>query len=471
MTNSPRTKIVCTLGPATSSPDTVKGLIGAGMNVARINFSHGDYQEHTHSIDAVRRTASELKQHVAILQDLPGPKCRTGRLKEESVTLESGADLVLTTTDMPGDKDRMTVSPSYLPQIVQPGSTVFLNDGAIKLEAEAVTETDIRCRVLVGGTMRPQRGVNIPGAPLPFTISAEEDFILFGIREGVDFIALSFVTGAADVLNVKKIIEERGADVPVIAKIERREALENIDGILQVADGAMVARGDLGVEIGIERVTLAQKEIIRKCNRLGKPVITATQMLESMMNSVSPTRAEAADVANAIFDGTDAIMLSGETAVGRYPVEAAAMMSRIALQTETALPYNEMLLKKEADLLPEASDATSYAACHIAHQLGAAAIVIFTTLGSTALRVAKYRPGVPILAITPYSATGRRLALSWGVNTFEMPQPPTVEALLSQGKELALETGVAKKGELIVITSGLPIGEPGSTNLVKIEEV
>jgi pyruvate kinase len=387
--------------------------------------------------------------------------------------LSEGADFTLTTRDVSGDEHEVSVSLPSLPRDVRRGNVIFLDDGAIQLKVVGISETDVKCKVVVGGALRAGKGINIPGVTLSTPSLTERDVkhMLFGIEQAVDFIALSFVRSGDDVLQAQRILRERGAEIPLIAKIEKHEAVSNMDQILDVADGVMVARGDLGIEIPIQKVPLVQKELIRKCNRRGKPVIVATQMLESMISSAAPTRAEVTDVANAIFDGTDAIMLSAETAIGRYPIRAVRMMSRIAVETEAPLPYKQILMEKGADLEPETDDAISYDACHTAQQLKAAAIIAFTTSGSTAQRVSRYRPQAPILAITHNDATRKRLALSWGVYPFEVAEPSKLEDLFAAGVRLALETGVAKSGDLIVITGGVPIGVPGSTNLLRVERI
>jgi len=468
-----KTKLVCTIGPASGSPATIEELLSTGMNVSRLNFSHGTHGEHSSYIKAIRKASSKLNIPVAILQDISGPKIRTGRLKSKEVQLKEGASFTLTTKKLLGDERSASVNLPELAENVKKGDIIFLDDGAIKLEVVRVTATEVKCQVIVGGILGWEKGVNIPDVHLKIPSITEKDFkdIIFGLEHEVDFIALSFVRKADDVLRVRRFIKEKGADVPLIAKIEKWEAWEHLDKILAVSDGLMVARGDLGIEVPIEQVPLIQKEIIKKCNRVGKPVITATQMLQSMINSPQPTRAEVTDIANSIFDGTDAIMLSGETAIGRHPVEAAQVMLKIALTTEASLPYSKMLLDKGADLVPQTDDAISYAACHTAHQLGAAAIVAFTSSGSTARRVSKYRPGIPVLAATPSPKQRRRLLISWGVHPFEVPEPPDVLDLFAQGVKMCLETGVAGKGDLIVITAGLPLAVPGTTNLLKVEKI
>jgi pyruvate kinase len=473
MTLRQKTKIVCTIGPASGSLSTIEKLIKAGMNIARLNFSHGTYEEHAGYIRNIREAASKLNTPIAILQDIAGPKIRTGRLKSKEVKLKEGSNFVLTTKKIIGDEHKVSVNLPQLPQNLKPGDIIYLDDGAIKLKVLEPTAREVKCRIIVGGALGWEKGVNIPGVNLKISSFTRKDFkdLIFGIEHEVDFIALSFVREAEDVLSVRRFLKRKGVDIPLIAKIEKWEAWENLDEILEASDGLMVARGDLGVEIPIERVPLVQKEIIRKSNHAGKPVITATQMLQSMIDSPQPTRAEVTDIANSIFDGTDAIMLSGETAVGRYPVAAVQVMMKIALNTEATLPYRKMLQDKGMDLEPQTDDAIAYDACHTAHQLAAAAIVAFTSSGSTARRVSKYRPGIPILAATPSPKQKRRLLLSWGVYPYEVPDPPSVLDLFAQGVRVCKESGVAKKGDLIVITAGLPLAVPGTTNMLKVETV
>jgi len=468
-----RTKIVGTIGPSTSSASMIKELLQAGMNVARINFSHGTHKEHASYIRNLQQAAKQADIPLGIMQDLPGPKNRTGKLKKGAIELTENADFVLTTKEVLGDEHRVSVGLPDLPKNVKPGDMIFIDDGAIELKVVATSKTEVSCQIVTGGKLGEDKGINIPGITWDAPTITEEDWnhLLFGLKNNVDFIALSFIREANDIIKVRSFLQKKKKTPALIAKIERREALDNLDEILEAADGAMVARGDLGIEIPIQRVPIVQKEIIQKCNRLGKPVIVATQMLESMVNAPRPTRAEVTDVANAIFDGADALMLSEETAVGSYPVEAVSMMSQIALEAETALPYEEILTSKGKDLQPQTDDAISYAACHTAHQLGAAAIIAFTSSGSTARRVAKYRPKVPILAITPSQVTQRQLSLSWGVRAFQIPEPSKIATSFARGARVAKRTGLAHDGDLIVITGGVPIGVSGSTNLLKVERV
>jgi len=443
------------------------------MDVARINFSHGTHKEHASYIKTLRQAAKQADIPLAIMQDLPGPKNRTGKLKGGSIELKENSNFILTTREILGNENRVSVGLPYLPSIVKPGDIVFLDDGAIELKVTDISDTDVTCQVLTGGILGEDKGINVPGVTRDTPTITEDDWnhLLFGLKHDVDFVALSFTREAKDILMVRKFLQKNKKAPAIIAKIERREALDNLDEILAAADGAMVARGDLGIEIPIQKVPIAQREIIQKCNHLGKPVIVATQMLESMVNAPRPTRAEVSDVANAIFNGTDAIMLSEETAIGSYPVEAVSMMVQIALEAEATLPYEEILANRGKDLQPETDDAISYAACHTAYQLEAAAIIAFTSSGSTARRVAKYRPGVPIIAITPSQATQRQMSLSWGVRAFQIPEPSKIAVLFTRGARVAKRTGLAQEGELVVITGGVPIGIPGSTNLLKVERV
>jgi len=468
-----KTKIVCTIGPASGSEGMIEKMALAGMNIARLNFSHGTYEEHAMHIEAIRRVSSKLSLPLAILQDLPGPKIRTGRLKEETVWLKEDNDFTLTNKQVVGDEHIASVNLASLPKDVNPGNIIFLNDGAIKLEVVSITNSEIRCKVAVGGILAPKKGVNIPGVRLNVPSVTDKDLshLLFGLEHGVDFVALSFVREAGDVRQVRQFLQAKGADVPLIAKIEKHEAVNNIDEIIAAADGIMVARGDLGVEIPLKRVPLVQKELIAKCNRVGKPVIVATQMLQSMMHSPYPTRAEVSDVANAILDSTDAVMLSGETAIGKYPEEATLMMRQIAIETEMALPYHRILSEKKETVMPQTDDAISYAACHIAEQLGAVSIIAYTTSGSTAQRVAKYRPKAPILAITPKDGVREKLALYWGVYPYQVREYASVEKAFEQGAQLAVKLGLAQRGDYVVVTAGVPLRVPGGTNILKVQKI
>jgi len=468
-----KTKVICTIGPVSRSSRMIERLVRAGMDVARINASYGTEEEHTGVIRTVRAVSARLGMPVAILLDLPGIKLRTGPLSGKEVYLKEGDQFSLTSEKVSGDEQKISVSfPQFLSDI-RVGNTIFLNEGAIQVRVISTTDGEVRCRVVVGGVLTANRGINVPGVKLnvPSITSQDLKLLAFGLEQGVDFIGISFVRSAADVVRARQFLYEKGASIPLIAKIEKHEGVNDIDRIIAEADGIMVARGDLGVEIPLKKVPIVQKEIIRKCNQVGKPVIVATQMLESMVGMVRPTRAEVSDVANAIFDGVDAVMLSDETAAGRYPVETARMMANIAVESEKVLRYERMLVEKGEQVVPQTDDAISYAACHIAQQIRAACIVAYTSSGSTALRVSKYRPKAPILAITHNPDVARKLALSWGIEPYVVTRPGNVDAMFQRGAQLALETGIARKGELVVITAGIPRGISGSTNLVKVHRV
>jgi len=468
-----RTKIVCTIGPATGSAAMIDKLHRGGMNVARFNLSHGTYSEHARNIQTVRKLSQRLAIPVAILIDLPGPKYRTGKLKDGRAKLNKRAQVVLTTRQTEGDNKVIPVNLPTLSQDVKVGDTILLDDGEMQLKVLAKQGTDVSCRVIIGGILTDGRGLVVPGMRIssPFITDTLRECIVFAIKQQPDYVALSFVSKAEDLTNVRSILHEKDADIPIIAKIERGVAVEKFDNILEASDGIMVARGDLGVDIPLESVPLVQKEIIRKCNNAGKPVITATQMLESMVNASRPSRAEVTDVANAIFDGTDAIMLSEETSIGKYPFQAVKTMTRIAKTTEDALPYKQILSERGGWLERKTDELISYSACHTAHSLGAAALVAFTQSGSTAGRVSRYRPRMPILAISPSAVVVGRLLLRWGVYPFQIEGASSLEDLFATGTKLSKELGLAKTGNLIVITGGIPVGVAGSTNLLKVEQV
>lgn len=468
-----KTKIVCTIGPASEDPEILKRLILAGMNVARLNFSHGSHEEHGRRIDAVRQVAAELGRTVAILLDTKGPEIRTGELQGGEAELKAGDRLTLTTESIVGNAQRVSVSYERLPADVQPGSTILIDDGLIRLDVEAVEGTEIHCRVVNGGLLKNRKGVNLPGLKvnLPGITSKDADDIVFGIQKGVDFIAASFVRKPEDILEIRKILEEHDADIQVIAKIENREGLDHLDAILEVADGLMVARGDLGVEIPTEEVPLVQKEMIRKCNNLGKPVITATQMLDSMQRNPRPTRAEASDVANAILDGTDAVMLSGETAAGKYPVEAVETMDRIAQRTERALRYRDLFRQRRREQEVSITDSISQAVVHTAENLQSSAIITSTESGFTARMVSKYRPRNPIIAVTPNDRVMAKLSLVWGVYPVKGTKVTNTDEMLQVAIQSALASKYVRHGDLVVITAGVPSGQSGSTNLMKVHVI
>jgi pyruvate kinase len=468
-----RTKIVCTIGPATSSTTMIEGLIRAGMNVARLNLAHGTPGEHARYVQTIRNMSKRLHTNVAILVDLPGPKYRTGRLKGGQVLLKKGAELVFTTQQIEGDATRVSVNLPNLPKDVKPGDTILIADGEMQAKALGIEGGKVISRVTVGGILTEERGLVVPGMRMsgPFLSDNLRKDLTFALSQQPDYLALSFVTEAEDVVSVRKLMIEDSAEVPIIAKIERGEAVRNLDSIVASADGIMVARGDLGVDIPLEKVPLVQKEIIRKCNQAGKPVITATEMLESMVKSMRPTRAEASDVTNAIFDGTDATMLSEETSIGKNPLEAVVIMDKIAREAEKKLPYEMALSEKKIWFEQRTEELISYNACVTAHSLDARAIVAFTKSGSTAGRVSKYRPRMAIVAITPEEVICRRLVLYWGVQPVRIATPSSVSGLFATASGIAKELGLAKPGDLVVITGGIPLGVGSTTNLLKVEVV
>ncbi|MEW9670298.1 pyruvate kinase [Ammoniphilus sp. 3BR4] len=468
-----RTKIVCTIGPASEQPETLKKLIMAGMNVARLNFSHGSHEEHEVRIDRIRECAKELGRNVAIMLDTKGPEIRTGVLKEGQITLKTGDSFILTTEQLEGDQEKVSVTYEQLPKDLNVGATVLIDDGLIELKVEEIGSRDVRCRVVDGGVLKNRKGVNLPKIAVNLPSITEKDVsdINFGIRKRVDFIAASFVRKASDVLQIRQMLEEQGANISIIAKIENEEGVLNADEILGVADGLMVARGDLGVEIPAEEVPLVQKKLISSCNRVGKPVITATQMLDSMQNNPRPTRAEASDVANAIFDGTDAIMLSGETAAGKYPVESVETMNRIACRAESSPMYRERIRQNFASGKVTITDAMGQAVTATASSLNAAAILTPTESGYTAHVVSKHRPACPIVAVTPHDHIVNRLALVWGVVPIKFESADNTDEMMEKAIQAAVHEKIIKRGDLIVISAGVPVREPGTTNMMKVHVV
>lgn len=463
-----RTKIVCTIGPASESPEKVKNLLQAGMNVARLNFSHGNHEEHGQRLRVLKDEAKKLGKHLGILLDTKGPEIRTGTVPETGIELKKGASFTLDIDiDCLGSLDRVGITYTDLWQEVNPGTHILLDDGLIDLEVESVQNGKIYTRICNEGLLKSKKGVNVPGVPIQLPAVTEKDIsdIRFGIDQGIDFIAASFTRKAADIIAVRKIVEEAKANVKIIAKIESREGLDNLDSILEVADGLMVARGDLGVEIPVEEVPVAQKEMIHKCHLLGKPVIVATQMLDSMIRNPRPTRAEASDVANAILDGTDAIMLSGETAAGQYPVEAVVMMDKIARHTEPRYFMEQTSRHPQLNV----AEAISYASYTIAHDLEAQAILTPTHSGLTARMISKYRPQSLIIAATPFDTVARQLSLQWGVISLIIPESSGTDELLSNAVNEALAHNLIKTGDIVVITAGVPVGKVGTTNMIKVQ--
>ncbi len=465
-----KTKIICTVGPSTDKSGVLENMIEAGMNVARFNFSHGNHEDHAARIDLVRTASVKTGKPVALLLDTKGPEMRIGKFAEGKVFLTEGQKFVLTTRDIVGNQDEVSVNHHLLPTEVSPGDHILLSDGLIGLSVEYVEGQDIITQVLNSGPISNLKRVAVPGVVVNLPFLSEQDIadILFGASHDMDFIAASFVQRAADVLAIRRVLEDAGANMDIIAKIENAEGVHNIDEILKVVDGVMVARGDLGVEIPTEEVPIVQKMLIDKCNRAGKPVITATQMLESMLNNPRPTRAEASDIANAIMDGTDVIMLSGETASGQYPVEAVEMMAKIAIRTEEALSYSSLLLSQGISLQRSSTDAISHATVQVAHELNAAAIVTSTERGYTPRMVSKYRPQAPIVAITPHPKTVRRMQLLWGVQAVQGVQSQNSDEMVANSVASALRSGAIKEGDLIVITAGVPVGMSGTTNMLRV---
>lgn len=465
-----KTKIICTLGPASTCPRVLRQMILSGMDIVRLNCSHGTVEGHTSAIENVRKMADEVGKHVGILLDIRGPKIRIGSFKNGSVTLEEEQTFTLTTTEVEGDETRVSVLYPGLTEDLKPGMTVFVNDGLVNLEVIDVTDTDVICKVVVGGEVGNGKGVTLPGVPIRLPALTDKDIedIRFGISQGVDFIAASFVRRAQDVLDYRRVLGEHASRIKVVAKIESSEGIENIDEIIDIADGIMIARGDMGVEIPIADVPMVQKMIIRKCNEAGKPVITATQMLESMTHNANPTRAEVTDIANAILDGTDAIMLSAETAVGAYPVGTVRMMAKIAERAEKELDHISILRRTNSCGTLSVSEAISHATRQIAHDLDVSAIITSTQTGSTAMMVSKYRPTSPIVAATPDVNVARRLSLWWGVYPILVPYTDTIDEMLDVVIEAAKQTGLVKDRERVVVTAGVRTGVAGSTNFLQV---
>jgi pyruvate kinase len=468
-----RTKIVCTIGPSIDSEDLIEKLICEGMDVARLNLSHGTREEHLRRLKMIRAVSARMNRNVGLLFDTRGPEVRTGNLAEEMVLLEDGADIVLTTENIIGNKDRLSVTYPELHQDLKAGCTILIDDGLIILEVLEIEGRDIKCRVLHGGELRSYKGLNTPGTRINLPAIGEEDRIdiELALEQDVSFLAASFTRSAEDIVEIRRLIEDRNGNMMIIAKIESREGVEKFDTILEISDGIMVARGDLGVEIPTEEVPLLQKQFIRKCNRLGKPVITATQMLDSMIRNPRPTRAEASDVANAIFDGTDAVMLSGETAIGRFPLEAVKTMSRIAVHTESGLGFKRILEDMRPTIKKTVTDAISYATCHTASELGANAIITATQSGQTARMVSKYKPRAPIVAVSSRQDIARQLTLTWGVTAVVCPPVSSTDEMFTNAIQAAMKEGLVKNGDLVVITAGVPVGVAGTTNLLRVETV
>ena len=467
-----KTKIICTLGPSTDKGDVLRDLIANGMNVARFNFSHGSYEEHGGRLAKLKALREELGKPVAALLDTKGPEIRLKEFKNGVEMLEAGQTFTLTTREVEGTKEICSVTYKDLPQDVQPGGTIMLDDGLIMLHIEQVTDTDIICTVLNSGKIKTKKGVNVPGVHLsmPYLSQKDREDIIFGVQNGFDFIAASFVRTAQDVYDIRNLLNEYDSNIRIIAKIENREGVNNIDSILSAADAVMVARGDLGVEIDFTELPGIQKDIIDRSFSFGKPIVTATQMLDSMMVNPRPTRAEISDVANAIYDGTSAIMLSGETAAGAYPVEALKTMSAIAERTENEVHYRDNRLTDAAGQI-SVSDATAHAACLTAKDVNASAIVTVSESGNTARLLSKYRPKQPIIACVMDEQVQRQLSLSWGITSLLMGPAHSTDELIEMSTALAEKNGYLHNGELAVVTAGVPVGVSGTTNMIKIHMV
>ncbi|MES5811770.1 pyruvate kinase [Mammaliicoccus sciuri] len=471
-----KTKIVCTIGPASESEEMLEKLMLAGMNVARLNFSHGSHEEHKGRIDTIRKVSSKLNKNIGILLDTKGPEIRTHNMKDGLIELTKGSEVTVKTTEVEGTPEAFSVTYEKLAEDVEVGSTILLDDGLIELTVKSVdiAKGEVHCDVQNTGELKNKKGVNLPGVKvnLPGITDKDASDIRFGIEEGVDFIAASFVRRPSDVLDIRAILEEKENNViKIIPKIENEEGIENIDEILQVSDGLMVARGDMGVEILPEAVPMVQKQLIQKCNKLGKPVITATQMLDSMQRNPRCTRAEASDVANAIYDGTDAVMLSGETAAGLYPEEAVRTMQNIAVAAEEAQDYKKLLSDCSKMIDTNLVNAIGVSVAHTALNLNVESIVAATESGATAQTISKYRPHSHIIAVTPNETTARHMTLVWGVLPVVKKGKQTTDELLNNAVSTAVNTGLVDNGDLIIITAGVPTGETGTTNLMKIHLV
>lgn len=470
-----KTKIVCTIGPASESEEMIEKLINAGMNVARLNFSHGSHEEHKGRIDTIRKVAKRLDKIVAILLDTKGPEIRTHNMKDGIIELERGNEVIVSMNEVEGTPEKFSVTYENLINDVQVGSYILLDDGLIELQVKDIdhAKKEVKCDILNSGELKNKKGVNLPGVrvSLPGITEKDAEDIRFGIKENVDFIAASFVRRPSDVLEIREILEEQKANISVFPKIENQEGIDNIEEILEVSDGLMVARGDMGVEIPPEKVPMVQKDLIRQCNKLGKPVITATQMLDSMQRNPRATRAEASDVANAIYDGTDAVMLSGETAAGLYPEEAVKTMRNIAVSAEAAQDYKKLLSDRTKLVETSLVNAIGISVAHTALNLNVKAIVAATESGSTARTISKYRPHSDIIAVTPSEKTARQCSIVWGVQPVVKKGRKSTDALLNNAVATAVETGRVTNGDLIIITAGVPTGETGTTNMMKIHLV
>jgi pyruvate kinase len=467
-----RTKIVCTIGPASSSYRNLDRLMRAGMDVARLNFSHGTHEQHAQVITRLRELAEKHQRPLAILQDLSGPKVRLGTLACGTVTLKRGQRIILTSRPVPGDADEINLPVPELIAALRPGDRLLADDGRIELAVVSITETDVVARAVIPGVLSSHKGVTAPGVSLNIAAVTPKDMddLRFGLSKGVDWVAASYVRGPEDLLPLRKIMDEAGVKCPVIAKIEKGEAVRRLEEILPAVEGIMVARGDLGVEIPIDEVPIVQKRIIKRCNEIGKPVITATQMLDSMIHNPRPTRAEVTDVANAILDGTDAVMLSGETAAGEYPVEAVKMMAKVAVRADAMLPESPRVIRTTSGPI-NVTDAVAQATVEIARDLKASAILCATTSGSTARLIARYRPAMKLIVATPYPETYRRLALTWGVQPILIGDVTGTDEMMEKTIMAAIEHRMVRSGETVILTAGIPVNIVGNTNLIRVHVI
>ncbi len=467
-----KTKIICTLGPSTDNPEIIEKMVKAGMNVARLNFSHGTHEEQLKRINMVKEVRQRLNCPLAILLDTKGPEIRIGMFKDGFAMLNAGQKFTLVCDEIQGDNQRVSVSHKKISSILKSGDTILIDDGLIELNVEEFDGKDVVCRVINGGKISNKKSINLPGVKLdmPYMTERDREDLLFGIKADVDYVAASFIRNADDVKCVRSLLDENGGkDIKLISKIENNEGVENIDEILAESNGIMIARGDMGVEISFERLPAIQKSLIKKCYEAGKPVITATQMLESMVHSPRPTRAEVSDVANAIYDGTSAIMLSGETAAGMYPIESVETMSKIAEMTEKNIHYKKRFLAQQKIKNTSITDAVSHAACTMAIDLGAAAIVAVTTSGHTARMLSKFRPSCPIIAVIVDEKAYHQTSMTWGVVPVKNDMQETMDDMFESGMRKAITTRILKKDDMIVLTGGLPVGIAGTTNVVKVQ--
>ena len=469
-----KTKIVCTLGPKSNSKEKIYELVKAGMDVARLNFSHGEYKEYQEIMENIREIEDETGKTIGIMLDTKGPEIRTGKVKNDEVVLKSGDEIILTTTEIQGNSSRVSVSYDKLPQDIEPGSQILVDDGLIELKVLDIENNEIKCKIINGGKLGSKKGINIPevSLTLPALTEVDKKDIRFGIEMDINFIAASFMRKAKDVVEIRELLKKENAEnIYIISKIENQKGVDNIDEILDVSDGIMIARGDLGVEIPPEQVPVIQKKLIRKCNQTAKPVITATQMLNSMINNPRPTRAEASDVANAIFDGTDAIMLSAETAIGNYAVDSVRTMDTIAREIETSESYQGICTVNKNPASTTVTEAISFASCKTAMDLGAQCIITSTNSGLTARMVSKNRPLPPIIAVTPNKFVKHFLTLAWGVYPLQVVESKTTDEMIDNAIAVVKEHDLVEEGDLVTITAGVPVGVSGTTNLIEVIDV